>query len=69
MDGAIADGQGPPYPLVTTTSEDVIGNLTTNLGTYSREGGKRRKAVLATSRALTPRRMNLYNTPKASVSP
>ena len=31
MDGAIADGEGEPFPLVSTTSADVIGNLTRNL--------------------------------------
>ena len=56
MDGAIADGEGVAYPLVTTTGEDVIGNLTRNLTTYLAEGGARRKVVLATSRELTARR-------------
>jgi hypothetical protein len=56
MDGAIADGEGVAYPLVTTTSDDVIGNLTRNLNTYLAEGGSRRKVVLATSRELTARR-------------
>ena len=27
MDGAIADGEGEPYPLVTTTAKDVRRNL------------------------------------------
>ena len=32
MDGAVADAQGNPYPIVTTTrKQDVIGNLTDNL--------------------------------------
>jgi hypothetical protein len=56
MDGAIADCEGEAYPLVTTTSEDVIGNLTRNLTTYVANGGARRKVVLATSRELTARR-------------
>jgi hypothetical protein len=56
MDGAIADGEGEPFPLVTTTGKDVIGNLTRNLKKYVEDGGKRRKAVLATSQRLTPRR-------------
>ena len=56
MDGAIADCEGVAYPLVTTTGEDVIGNLTRNLTTYLAEGGARRKAILATSAQLTARR-------------
>ncbi len=61
MDGAIADGEGEPYPLVTTTGKDVIGNLTKNLNRYVKEGGLRKKVVLATSQSLTPRRIqNLY---------
>ena len=56
MDGAVADGEGEAFPLVTTTSEDVIGNLTHNLNTYKAEGRKRRKAIFATSVRLTPRR-------------
>jgi hypothetical protein len=31
MDGAIADPQGPAYPLVSTTDDDVIGNFTKSL--------------------------------------
>ena len=60
MDGAIADGQGEPYPLVCTTGEDVIGNLTENLDSHLKEGSPRRRVVLATSQALSPtRRRNL----------
>ena len=56
MDGAIADGRGPPFPLVCTTAEDVIGNLTRSLDSYVAAGGAQRAVILATSRALTPRR-------------
>ena len=60
MDGAIADGEGNAFPLVCTTEEDVIGNLTKSLNSYKANGSGRRKVVLATSRALTPkRRQNL----------
>jgi hypothetical protein len=55
-DGAIADGEGEAYPLVCTTGDDLIGNLTTSLDAYVRDGGSRRKVVLATSQELTPRR-------------
>lgn len=60
MDGAIADGKAEPYPLVCTTGEDVIGNLTESLESYVSKGGERHKVVLATSQALTPpQRRNL----------
>ncbi|MCL4552445.1 MAG: hypothetical protein M1305_02665 [Candidatus Marsarchaeota archaeon] len=58
MDGAIPDGRGEHFPLITTTSADVIGNLSRNLRTYLREGGRRRRVVLATSRSLTSRRQS-----------
>ena len=62
MDGAIADGENEPFPLVSTTQKDVIGNLTNSLNSYILANRKRRKVVLATSQALTPRRIqNLYN--------
>lgn len=62
MDGAIADGEGEPFPLICTTSQNVTGNLTRSLTSYVKEGGTRRQAILATSQKLTPRRIrNLYN--------
>jgi hypothetical protein len=60
MDGAIADGRGEAFSLVCTTAKNVIGNLSTNLDSYLKSGGGRRRVVLATSQALTPpRRRNL----------
>lgn len=61
MDGAISvPGGGHPIPLVTTTREDVIGNLTKNLKSYRRTGGSAQECILATSQALTPlKRKNL----------
>ncbi len=56
MDGTVADGQGPAFPLICTTEEDVIGNLTRSLDSYVRSGGIRRKVIMATSHQLTPRR-------------
>lgn len=57
MDGALSNTRGgPPIPLVVTTGEDVIGNLTTNLESYRHNGGTAREAVVATSKALTGRR-------------
>jgi hypothetical protein len=44
MDGAIADGEGLPYPLVCTTGTDVIGNLTRSLDSYLADGGSRRRS-------------------------
>ncbi len=60
MDGAIADGEGPAFPLICTTSNDVLGNLRKNLNSHLKSEGTRRKAVVATSQALTPaKRQNL----------
>lgn len=56
MDGAIADPDSSPFPLVCTTGTDVIGNLTQSLSTYIRDGGTARRAVSVTSQSLTPRR-------------
>jgi len=56
MDGAISDAKGVAFPLVTTTQQDVIGNLTKNLNSYLRSGRPRRNVVLATSQELTPKR-------------
>jgi len=61
MDGAIADGEGEPFPLITTTSKNVFGNLTRNLDQYLADGGPRRKAILATSQALTPQKRRNLN--------
>ena len=62
MDGAVPDGEGEPFPLIVTTGEDAIGNLTRNLHSYLRDNRRRRKAVFATSKSLTPRRIqNLFN--------
>jgi len=60
MDGAISDGKGPPYPLVSTTKKDVIGNLTQSLNSYLKEDGQRRRVLVATPQELTStRRSNL----------
>lgn len=56
MDGAIPDGEGTPFALIATTQADVIGNLTQSLRARLAAGDTRRKAVLATSEALSPRR-------------
>lgn len=60
MDGAIGDGEGEAFPLVATTEEDVIGNLTKSLQARVARGNARRKVIFATSQRLTPaRRRNL----------
>ncbi len=56
MDGAIADGESEPYPLVVTTAKNVIGNLAMSLDSYVRHGGGRRRVVIATSQSLTAQR-------------
>ena len=56
MDGAIADGEGLPFPLICTTGRNVIGNLTESINSYLKDGGTRRKAVLATSQELTSKK-------------
>lgn len=56
MDGAIADGAGVAFPLICTTSADVIGNLTKNINSYMENAGQRRKVVLVSSQRLTSRR-------------
>ena len=61
FDGAVADNEGEPFPLIATTAKDAIGNLTRNWRRYEERGGLRKRAVFATSRALTPRRReNLF---------
>lgn len=54
MDGAVASGQGEPFPLVCTTSEDVFGNLETSLDSFRERGLASRLVAFATSRTLTP---------------
>jgi hypothetical protein len=60
MDGAMADGEGHSFPLTCTVGEKVLGNMTGSLESYLKDGGSRRKVIVATSQALTPlRRKNL----------
>jgi hypothetical protein len=60
-DGLIPDGEGEPFPLICTTGEDVIGNLTKSLDSYLRSGQPSRKAAIATTQSLTPeKRRNLF---------
>lgn len=62
MDGSIPATEAPPLPLICTTAENVIGNLTRSLTSYKAGGGESQFAVMVTSQALTPqRRRNLEN--------
>ena len=62
MDGAVADGDGEPIPIVSTISRDVSGNMKRNLKKYKCDGGLARACIVATSRSLTPKRQkNLTN--------
>src|SRR3954454_13535876 len=56
MDGAIADGEGEPFPLVTTTTEDVERNLKGSLDSFLKREQPPKKVVFATSQSLTPQR-------------
>ncbi len=60
MDGAIPDGRAEAFPLICTVGKDVLRNLKRSLISYRERGGRRRKAVVATSQELTaPRRRKL----------
>jgi hypothetical protein len=54
MDGAIADGEGEALSLICTTREDFHRNLVESLDSYLAHGRRRRMAVFATSREVTP---------------
>ena len=54
FDGAVADGTGDPFPLVSTTSQDLVGNLKRNLKRVRRSGWQVDRAIFATSRRITP---------------
>jgi hypothetical protein len=54
MDGAIADDEGEAFPLICTTGADVKRNLVESLDSYVERGLRRRRAVFATSRSVTP---------------
>ena len=57
FDGAIADGgRQEPFPLVTTSGNDLAGNLRRNLRQALRRDPTVDRALFATSRRVTPRR-------------
>ena len=53
FDGAVADGTGEPFPLVTTTGEKLVPNLSRNLDQANRKDWHPTKALFATSRHIT----------------
>jgi hypothetical protein len=58
MDGAIADdeSEGEPFPLVTTTAENVERNLQKSLDSFLKRKQPPRKVIFATSQSLTPQK-------------
>ena len=56
MDGAIADGKKPAFPLICTTGRDVRGNLRRSVESYKKNSGRGDRIVLATSQQLSPSR-------------
>ncbi len=52
FDGAVADPDGEPYPLIVTTGKDALGNLKKNLKSLRRKGWTADKAIFATSRRI-----------------
>jgi hypothetical protein len=56
MDGAIADGKGEAFPLICTTGLDVKRNLEESLDSWLARERRPRRAVFATSQAITPKK-------------
>ena len=55
FDGAVADGSSKePFPLVVTTSHQLVQNLSKNLDQARNKGWNPRRALFATSRRVTP---------------
>ncbi len=57
FDGAVADGEGEPFPLISTTSKDPSDqrrNYRQSLNQARRDGLRCDRAIFATSRRLTP---------------
>ena len=55
MDGAWVDEDGKGF-LIATVGQDVIGNVTRNLKSHQKGGGKRRRVLVATTQPLSRRR-------------
>ena len=54
VDGQIPDLTGEKFPLICTTDQNPKRNLVNSLESRLKHGAKERRAVFATSRALTP---------------
>ena len=55
FDGAVADGvSGQPYPLIVTTGQQLVRNLTKNIDQAQHKGWNPTRALFATSRRITP---------------
>ena len=54
FDGAVADGDADPFPIVTTTSEQLVRNLNFSLRSVLRGRWNSRKAIFCTSRPISP---------------
>ena len=54
FDGAVADGEGEPFPVVITTSQNPLGNLRQNLKRVKDKGWQVDRAIFATPRRITP---------------
>ena len=67
FDGAVADGNGEPFPLLSTIGEDLLGNFKVNVEQARRKGWKADRVIFATSRVITPqKRRNLYKSARES---
>ena len=53
FDGSIADGQGEPFPLIATTSNDPLRNLRRSLRQARDKGWQVNRAIFVTSRDIT----------------
>ena len=63
FDGAISDGAGEPFPLVTTTSKGPVQNLKKNLKRVKDKGWQVDRGIFATPRRVTPKmRGKLFET-------
>ena len=62
FDGAVADGAGEPFPVIVTTSRDLLRNLKQSLKTVQRTGWKVNRSIFATSRLISgATRRKLYD--------
>ena len=66
FDGAVAHGDGEPFPLITTTGQKPVDNLRRNIDRAYRKGWRPTRALFATPRRITNRtRENLFDAARA----